>query len=1203
MTRVRAHRSKAELLSLCLLFFVSGAVGLAYEVAWTRGLLLLLGSTAGASALVLGVFVAGLGLGARWGGRKAETSERPLALYGVLEILAAGWACIGLVLLTWLAGPYVSIATMLPEVLRPALRLLLAAFIVFPSSFLLGATLPAMVRHFVEGASGSGRTVAWLYGINTVGAVAGCLWTGFWGIEVLGVTGVLLVAAAVAVAVGLISMHLAKSAAAHTPTPPAPVEPAARSAALAALVCGFIGLGIEVAGFRILVFFLEGFTITFAAMLGVFIAGLGLGSLALGPVLTRTSRPARVLGGLLLAQAVLLVISLYVIVPSFEEWMRSIKAGAYQGAAVEAEITGALRMASLVGSAILLFLPAFLMGPTFALCVRWAECAGLPPGDAVGRAYVGNAVGSIAAPLLLTFAVIPSAGVLGAWLLVGAFSLVFGLALIVLPRTRLERPPLVGAAALVALLLALGAPLLQLAGTRTVDLVEASVVLAGRSDRSLVDYATDSVTTASVVETRDGERILYTDDFPAAATGRYYRYMRMLGHLPAVLAKDPANAMVIAFGTGTTAGAVAAHDTVKRIEVVEVSSAVLSLAHHFEEANRGVLEDKRVQVVRDDGRNALLLHEPDLDLITLEPLMPYSPAGLPFYTREFYELAKARLRDGGVVCQWVPVHAMRADLYASFVRTFFDVFPEGSLWFFEQSSALIGWKGAGRPSRAELHRRLQAIAGDMQDAGFDDLDAFASGYLASGREVLDGPDPIAVDDSYLGRLVLDGDPFPEFHPTPRARLNTQYLEHTLQWLEELVDPLAEPDDQPWWPVAMKGRRNATKQALRARRYGARADFLGVYATSRSISTQVRASIVPEMLEHHDMAAVEFSHALRMMPGDRVWRSRRLRNLRAGAIVRSIAYMRRGDGLPPAEAKELWIKAAALMRSVMPPLEPDPDPIATDHDRAARTLAMIQLRLGRCGNAEWTLQRAVDLLEHVSAGQALVPAAAAVRELIAGGSPTEPAWLLGGPRRVACRPGGLGAIASEWSAFLSAVHSKSDGRMRAAALRLDQGARREGLERVLADSLPGFDVRGATPAAEAAAAALLVSLLPGQAADEDALNVMCAADAAERRRAALQEISRRRLGDRYVAAVRRGMDDEEATVRRAAVRAAATAHDRDVLCRTVEALMDPDVDVRTEAVGAVFDRASPEIEGYDATAGEAARKRVVDVIRVKLGCVR
>ena len=90
----RAARDPGPITRLLLLLavFLTGATALAYEIAWTRGLVPVLGSTATTTAVVLAAFVGCLGLGARWGGHRADLSTRPLLLYGLLEVGAALWA-------------------------------------------------------------------------------------------------------------------------------------------------------------------------------------------------------------------------------------------------------------------------------------------------------------------------------------------------------------------------------------------------------------------------------------------------------------------------------------------------------------------------------------------------------------------------------------------------------------------------------------------------------------------------------------------------------------------------------------------------------------------------------------------------------------------------------------------------------------------------------------------------------------------------------------------------------------------------------------------------------------------------------------------------------------------------------------------------------------------------------------------------------
>ena len=570
---------------------LSGAAALAYEVAWSRALLLLLGSTATASAVVLATFVGALGFGARWGGRIAERSARPLRLYGMLEIGAALWALLAHGIITVLVGPYVAVASGAPAFVQFLLRLLTAGIVVAPAAFLLGATLPVIVRFWVRSEDETGRHTAWLYGANTIGAVIGTLFTGYIGVAAFGVLGAVGIAAACGTAVGLVALLLGSRGAgtgrgvhegrARLASDDAEADAMRRAAQYAAFLCGFVGLAIEVVGFRVLVFFVEGFTVTFASMLGVFIAGLGIGSLLLGPPLARTQRPAKALGVLLLLVFGTMLVNLFLVIPSLETWMGAIRTATYAGAATPGDIAVALRVSSLLGAAALLLLPALLLGPTFPLCVRWAELAGDAPGHAVGRVYLWNSLGSLLAPFLVTFLLIPIAHVTGAWVLVSCVALGAGAGFVYVQRHGMAQPALVRLAALAGPVLGVLALLVDLPGATPEDLLRASVVLKDKPGRTLVRVASDAVTTASVIQNREEERYLYTDDFAAAATGRHYRYMRMLGHLPAILAKDPKNAMVIAFGTGTTAGAVAEHEEVERIEVVEVSTAVLDLASSF----------------------------------------------------------------------------------------------------------------------------------------------------------------------------------------------------------------------------------------------------------------------------------------------------------------------------------------------------------------------------------------------------------------------------------------------------------------------------------------------------------------------------------------------------------------------------------------------------------------------------------------------
>jgi spermidine synthase len=1154
---------------LSALFFVSGAVGLAYEVAWSRALLRLVGSTPAGSAIVLGVFVGALGLGARWAGARAEREARPLARYGQLELLAAAWALAFLPLLSALDAPYVALASGLSEALRWPLRLVFAALLVVPGAFLLGATLPYMVRAWPTRAAGTSRAVPWLYGINTLGAVLGAWGTGFLLIEALGVEGALWAAAATGALVGVVGL-LAGRRSAQASVPPAPpdVVPLVRAGLWAAFASGFVGMGLQALGFRVLVFFVEGFTTSLAAMVGMFILGLGLGSLVLGRWAVRAARPGASLGTL----AFLVGLSCLLWTPligSIEPWLGEVRAWAYGGAASPADLERGHRWVALAGGGLLFLLPAFLLGPTFSLCVRWAAGHGASEPRAVGAVYLANSAGSVLGPVLAAWVLTP---ILGPATAVGV------LALLVLGTGTLARGSARGwhdgwGPGRIALGLALCVTLAVTLGLATRGsqdrLLRDSHVLARKPDRKLLAVQSDSVTTASVVETGEGERILYTDDFAAAATGPQYRYMRLLGHLPALLAERQENALVIAFGTGTTAGAVARHPGVKRLEVAEVSRAVLDLAPWFKDVHGGVLEDPRTEVRVTDGREALLLHEADLDVITLEPLMPYSPAGLPFYTREFYELAHDRLREGGVLCQWVPVHAMRVGLYEALLRAFFEVFPDGTLWFFEQSTALIGRKGAQAPGRAEIERRFAAVQAHLAEAGYPTPALLESACIATGRTVLARP---PAEPGFSDRVVRDLDPWPEFHATPRGVL-TSYLGDTLHLLVRIAQAGAPPAPLGSDGAAWARLHQGALLALEARTLDARAQHLALAAPSRAAD---RVTLL-------EQSAQQYGRALERLEGEQALTWRRARTAREAAelTVRSMLAEAGREATAGRLDNARDLRRSALKRAAAAAALDDGVPAWSGRARAARTYAFALVSLGRCAAAREALEKASEVVPKGRERDEVLALLEVVTARLAGTGASEalPPWLGPVPDCGDDGRAGLAPLFAAWEQERQASQPRLRS-LRQAERSLVAAAEAEGL---VVETLAQVRAApaGSGPWAQASRAVLLRRLDPQ---DATLRTLIAGASAAEGQEVALaaaaQAGASKLLREMPAEALRALHAAVDAKLRAAFLAAVAEDGDRTLLRFGVERLDDPDRSVRHAAVSVVLPHDAEQLADYD-----------------------
>ncbi|HMC11323.1 MAG TPA: fused MFS/spermidine synthase, partial [Pirellulaceae bacterium] len=159
------------------------------------------------------------------------------------------------------------------------------------------------------------------------------------------------------------------------------------------------------------------------------------------------------------------------------------------------------------------------------------------------------------------------------------------------------------------------------------------------------------------------------------------RLQRMLGHIPALIHPAPKSVLVVGCGAGVTAGSFIPHPDVERIVICEIEPLIPKVvAEHFSRENYGVVKHKKVEIVYDDARHFILTTRERFDVITSDPINPWVKGAATLYTREYFELCKSRLNAGGVITQWVPLYESNVAAVKSELATFFDVFPEGTVW-------------------------------------------------------------------------------------------------------------------------------------------------------------------------------------------------------------------------------------------------------------------------------------------------------------------------------------------------------------------------------------------------------------------------------------------------------------------------------------------------------------------------------------------
>jgi spermidine synthase len=286
----------------------SGCAGLVYQVVWFRMLGRAFGATAPAAATVLAVFMGGLGLGARVAARRVHSvgPRRSLVTYAGLECAIAVLALLSPWLISTIPSLYALLLAARPahEPARTLVRLGMSTVALLPPTFLMGATLPFMMRGLGQLQDGASRAFGSLYTANNLGAVAGTMFSGFWLLRVVGETWTLRAAVGFSLCAAALAALVARSVAASDEAQTQSEPLATRTyipdwrMLLATARSGLTVVGYEVIWSKTLIPLLGSTVYAFAAMLVAVLFGLSIGSACAARWGDRTSTPHRAFAAL-----------------------------------------------------------------------------------------------------------------------------------------------------------------------------------------------------------------------------------------------------------------------------------------------------------------------------------------------------------------------------------------------------------------------------------------------------------------------------------------------------------------------------------------------------------------------------------------------------------------------------------------------------------------------------------------------------------------------------------------------------------------------------------------------------------------------------------------------------------------------------------------------------------------------------------------
>jgi spermidine synthase len=624
-----------------VLFLASGAAGLIYQVVWTQDLVLIFGDTTLAIVTTVSAFLAGLGIGSLVGAAVGARLRRALAVYGLLEIAVGCLALLMPLAFGVIATVFRSAYLSLPPTEVALIRFGLAFVALAPVTILMGMSLPVLTRHLVRDDPDVGERIARLYGLNTLGAVAGSVASGYVLIELLGLRETTLVAVALNLCAGggAVLMSRVFGAAEVAPRPTAGPRPPLRGRQWLLLAVtftsGLVSLALEVLWTRMMLQGTGSSIYVFIAVVSVFLIGIAGGSLIYERQRDRSPRMAT-LGALLAAAAGLAVVPMIVSNKFGPEWLPLAAA---------------------------LILPVTtIFGFTFPLTVRLFVGSADQASRGVGLAYAANTAGCVAGTVLAGFVLIPELGTSASIIVVGLVLAVLGAALAVAsgPRREILRPA-VGLAAAVALLVVFFIPAARL------TYVQREV--AGNPTA----HYEDSVASVDVTGGAPGNRNLFIN---GVGITKLSIITKVLAYLPKVARPNATSMLNICFGMGTTFRSsiiLGLHTT-----AVDLDPTVPSVMSWFYPDASKYLHSPLGHVIISDGRNYVRLSDKRYDLITVDfPPPIWSAGAVVLLTQEFYQEASQRLTPGGVLATYVPL--MKPPVEKLVLRTFRSEFRHMSV--------------------------------------------------------------------------------------------------------------------------------------------------------------------------------------------------------------------------------------------------------------------------------------------------------------------------------------------------------------------------------------------------------------------------------------------------------------------------------------------------------------------------------------------
>jgi spermidine synthase len=701
---------------LLIAIFLSGTAALIYQSLWLRALGLIFGTSSFAVAIVLSVFMLGLGLGSFIFGKLSEKVKHPKILFVVIELLIAILAMTSFMLLqdfSRFESLYYFTYNHTNFFILSLVRFLISFFILLPPSILIGGTIPVISKYCISSKETLGSQFGLLYTFNTLGAFVGVLLTGFLLIWLFGTIGTLSIAISLNVLAAFFGLLTRDNTIQHNKkllnVPPITLpNNNIGSFWIIFFVTGFLMFSYEVLWARVLSAIGLSTTHSYTIVISGFLLGIVIGAYIVSNVadkiknisfcFTIISAIVGILGVFILSHFSNLHTNVDLLVRIFIKW----------------QLPWNYLLAQIFHVLAVALIPAIFMGMLFPLAIKLYTSDINNVGQQIGTAYFANTLGAVLGSLTSGLVFIPFLGIEKSSIIISLIA--FTLALYTALR-RYQNLNRIYTSFLYAVYFALiGFSIYFTIGST-------SVYDTYSRGHKILYYATGLTATVTVLEHTNNENLIkeLSIDRQIVAGDSFVNVIdaKLLAHIPLLIAYSPNTALSVGYGTGGTSYSMLQHKVFAT--TVEIEKKVLDARQYFLSMNHNTLNHPALRIIIDDARSYLQATEELFDVIVTDVTNLKYKSNPYLYTVEYFSIIKSRLNQNGVAAAWVPLSGLSFEELRTLIATFHHVFPHSTIWYYSKHAThfiiIVGTSGPLVVSLDTLENKVNYVAADLKEIG------------------------------------------------------------------------------------------------------------------------------------------------------------------------------------------------------------------------------------------------------------------------------------------------------------------------------------------------------------------------------------------------------------------------------------------------------------------------------------------------------